>query len=100
MSLIVSIKVVPQSGKQEMAVDKSGTLKCYLKSAPEKGRANKELVRFFADSLKIPQAAIMIIAGDQVRTKKIKIDSALTLEQFLNCFGLQKDHQMGLFKKE
>ncbi len=90
MALIIEVKVTPSSGRRCWLLDKSGRLKCYLKNAPEKGRANMELLEFIADSLKIPIRSISLIAGATGRTKKIKIDTPLTYEQFLERIGLEK----------
>jgi len=89
MALIISLKVVPSSGKQECVLDKAGELKCYLKSQPERGLANKELIGFFSKALKVPQASIMLLSGDTSRKKKIKIDGVSTYEQLLNLLNLE-----------
>lgn len=100
MSLVIEIKVVPSSGQQKCVLDKSNCLKSYLKNPPEKGLANKELIKFLADSLKLPQAAFMIIAGATGRKKKVKIETELSFEEFLQQLGLQKnDQQLSLLKK-
>ena len=89
MALIIAIKVVPNAGKQQCILDKSGHLKCYLKSLPEDGRANRELIKMLAQLCKIPQAEVSIIAGATSRTKKIKIMRELTREQLLHALGLE-----------
>jgi uncharacterized protein YggU (UPF0235/DUF167 family) len=91
MALICTIKVVPSSGRNAWAVDKSGILKCYLKSAPEQGKANKELIKMLADALSIEQKRINIIGGLTSRTKRIKIDLAITIAQL--CQKLNLDYQ-------
>lgn len=73
MTVSLTIKVVPQSGKLKLITDKNGTLKCYLKSPPEDGKANKELITFFSKGLKLPIENITIIQGATSRTKTIKI---------------------------
>lgn len=88
MALIIEVKVVPQSGKSGYELDKKGCLKWHLKSAPEKGLANKELVRALSKELKIPQNDIEIVGGLTSRNKKIKIHTALTFEQFCQKLGL------------
>ena len=93
MALIISVKVVPSSGKYEWVVDKNGALKCYLKSAPEKGAANKELVKNVSKLLKVPQIDIEIIAGLTDRNKTIKIHAALTLQQFLTQVGIYEQQK-------
>lgn len=40
MALMLTIKVVPSSGKNEWKMEANQSLKCYLKSAPEKGMSH------------------------------------------------------------
>ena len=53
MTIVLDIKVVPSSGKQRIEVDKTGKLKCHLKSPPEKGKANHELIKFLSQKLSL-----------------------------------------------
>ena len=84
--MIIEIKVVPLSGKQEFVLDKTGILKCYLKSVPERNAANKELVKLLAQELKITQTEVQVVGGLISRKKKIKIEN-LTEEQFWQRLG-------------
>ncbi len=95
MALILNIKVVPGSGKQKWMLDKTGRLKGYLKSPPQKGLANKELIKLLAKALKIPQQDVTISAGATSRNKTIKIEGDLSVEQVLQLLGIEK--QMSLF---
>ncbi len=83
MSFTVTIHVVPASGMQKVVLAKNGTIKVYLTSQPEKGRANKELIKFLARVLCIPQQAIAILKGDTARTKKLLIEGQYTYDSFL-----------------
>ena len=78
MSFLVIINVVPASGVQKIVLAKNGAIKVYLTSQPEKGRANKELIKFLAQTLNIPQQAIVILKGDISRTKKLLIERPYT----------------------
>jgi uncharacterized protein (TIGR00251 family) len=73
MHIFLEIKVVPSSGKQKCITEEAGDLKCYLKSNPEGGKANKELIKFISKKLKIPQFRIVITSGKTLRKKRIKI---------------------------
>lgn len=84
--MFVDIKVVPSSGKQGFVIDKNGFLKCFLKSAPEKGAANKELIKQISVALKITQAQIEIVSGLTSKKKRLKIEG-LTEEQFWKSLG-------------
>lgn len=83
MSLIFDIKVIPGSGRQKCIVDKSGILKFYLKSQPEKGAANQELIKILSKTLKITQSDIEIVTGLTSHKKKIKINKNISYEQLL-----------------
>lgn len=97
MALLLTIKVIPSSGKQQWRLDKSNVLKCFLKSPPEKGKANAELIKLLANALEIPQAMIEIVGGATARTKRIKIDRAITHAQVLSKLGLEAGIQHALF---
>lgn len=95
MALVIEIKVTPQSGKFKFEQDSKGNLKCFLKSAPEKGAANKELIKGLSKNLRIPQNDIEIIQGATIRNKTIKLHVSLTFEQLCDKLGLI--HQKELF---
>lgn len=84
--MFVEIKVVPASGKQGFVIDKNGFLKCFLKSAPEKGAANKELIKQLSAALKITLVQIEIVSGLTSKKKRLKIEG-LTEEQFWKSLG-------------
>ena len=46
---------------------------------PEKGKANKELIAFLANKLKIAKSSMQIISGELDRWKKIAITSQADL---------------------
>ena len=77
-------------------LDKSGTLRCYLKSAPEKGLANKELIKEVARILSITQQDVEIVSGATRRNKRLKVNLALSLDQLLAILGIER--QQSLFE--
>ncbi len=98
MALIIEIKVFPLSGRQKIVLDSSGILKCFILSAPEDGKANREIIEFFADILGIKKQNIEILSGLISRKKKIAIHIDMTYEQFLHKLGF--DSQAGIFKNK
>jgi uncharacterized protein len=90
MSLIIQVKVVPSSGRSKWAIDKSGTLKAYLKSPPEKGLANQELVKALARALRIAQSEVAIVSGATGRTKRIKINAEVDYNKVLKALGIEQ----------
>jgi len=81
--LIIDISVTTSSGRQAFLLDKSGILKCYLKSAPEHGKANDEIIEILVKKLKIAKNLINIISGRTSRKKKVKIDIDLEYQDLL-----------------
>lgn len=90
MALIVEIKVNPASGRQEIKLDKSNRLKCWLKSPPEQGKANAELITFLAHKLAVAPAAVTMISGQTTRNKRIKIDLSISYDQLLGMLDIQR----------
>ncbi len=72
--MYIQIKVVPKS-RETSFLEKMDdeTYKIRLKSAPEKGRANEELLKFLSDELEIPKDSIKIISGHTDPRKLLKI---------------------------
>lgn len=95
MPLIIMIKVVPSSGRNNWKKDKSGMLKCYLKNPPERNLANIELIKLLADALKVHKQDILIIQGQTTRTKCIKINRDITESELYVLLGIE--HQKSLF---
>ncbi len=89
MPLVIEIKVVPSAGTQKCIINKQGKLTCYVKSPPEDGKANQELIKFFAKTLKIPQAEVRIVAGLTSRNKKISLAPNFSREEVLEALGLE-----------
>lgn len=89
MPLVVEVKVTPSSGRQAWVLEPSGQIKCFLKSPPEDGKANKELVTSLAKLLGLSASAVSILSGLQSRKKIIRIAVPMTYEQFLNKLGFE-----------
>lgn len=89
MTVRLEIKVTPQSGKQHIIHDKSGTIKCFLKSAPEGGKANNELIKMLSKMLSVPQEQITILQGVTSRKKLIKIETPLDIQAIMHLLGLE-----------
>jgi hypothetical protein len=95
MAFIFDVKVFPSSGRKDWVIDKTGNLKCYLKSPAEQGKANEELIKSLSKALGIPQNMISISSGAQSRKKQIKVDADMTYNKLLELLGI--DWQMDMF---
>lgn len=69
------IKVIPGSPKNEITeIMEDETVKIRIKAAPERGKANKELIKFLSTELGVPKSSIEIISGkfDPLKLVQIK----------------------------
>lgn len=70
--------MIPKSSKNEISEiitdgDGEQTIKIRIKAAPEKGKANVELINFLAKELNIDKSQISILSGKTQQIKLIKI---------------------------
>ena len=77
MAVVIELKVIPNSKQQGFEQDKSGLIKCRLKSKPEGGKANEELIRLLSKTIGIPTDCFKILRGATSRNKMIKIDTQI-----------------------
>ncbi len=92
--MIIEIKVVPSSGRLGCKLE-GERLKCFLKSVPEKGKANKELISYLAKMLKLSVRDITIITGATSKLKRIKIETEKTFDDL--CDALHIERQTTIF---
>ena len=71
----IRVKVIPKSSKTELAgYLPDGTWKIKIAAAPEKGKANRELVAFLSEHLGVAKSHIRIVSGETSHLKRIQVD--------------------------
>ncbi|NHJ33250.1 MAG: YggU family protein [Asgard group archaeon] len=83
--VVLRLQVKPNSKKQELVIDSSNSITIFVKAPPDKGKANKELLKFIAKILKKSSSEITIVAGLTSRDKTIVIqnDDKLSIQKKL-----------------
>ena len=71
--ITIDIYVQPGAKTSTICGTHDNKLKLKIAAEPTDGKANKEVIKFFAKLLKLPQKAIEIINGDKSRNKRIII---------------------------
>lgn len=71
--MIITIRIIPKAHKNEIVGWENDELKIRIRSVPEKGKANQELIDFLSKKLGISKSQIEIISGTTSRHKKISI---------------------------
>ena len=72
-ALSFAVRVQPRASRDEIAGAWQDGLKIRLTAPPVDDRANEALRRLLAARLKVPLAAVRIVAGERSRSKRIEI---------------------------
>lgn len=73
-NLYIKIKVRVNTSKFELVdIMSDDTLKINLAAAPEKNKANKELINYLAKIFSVNKKNIVIISGNKERVKLIRL---------------------------
>ncbi len=72
----ISIRVIPNASKTEVAGKEGATWKIRLAAPPVDGKANEALVEFLSDVLDVPKSSIDIIKGQSSKQKIVEIPTS------------------------
>lgn len=64
---------MPRAHRSEISGLHANSLKIRLQAPPVEGKANQALIRFLADLLDVPQAALRLVSGETGRDKKVLV---------------------------
>lgn len=68
-----TIRVTPKASSNRIKTEDDGSIRVYVTTAPEDGKANKKVIEVLAKELKIAKSRIAIIKGETSRDKTIVI---------------------------
>ena len=72
---ILNIKIIPNAKNSEfITIMYNWVLKIKIAAIPEKWRANKELICFLSQELRLKKDCITIISGETSQLKRIRIN--------------------------
>jgi len=74
-SMKLKIKVVPSSSKDCVAGRLGDSLKVKVKAPPEKGKANKAVIKVLEKTLKLSKGSVIIESGQTSQLKIISINN-------------------------
>ncbi len=69
----IKLRVVPNAPESKIVGEYGDALKVKIKAPPLDGKANEEVVRFFARHYGVNKAAVKIIFGETSKDKMIEI---------------------------
>ena len=68
------VKVVPGASREGVMGWLGDSLKVRVQAPPEKGKANKAVVKLLADVLNVPRASIELVRGETVANKVFAVN--------------------------
>ncbi|MCW5907881.1 MAG: DUF167 domain-containing protein [Chitinophagales bacterium] len=73
--MILRIKVKPGSKTDEIVREADGTVKVKIRAQPIEGKANKYLIEFLSEILRLPKSKINLLKGETNSFKTLEIDA-------------------------
>jgi uncharacterized protein len=82
----LEIKAIPHAQKNEVVGWLGVALKVKIHASPVKGKANKELCAFLAETLSLPKNSVRLLQGESSQKKIIQING-LSREEVAAAFS-------------
>jgi len=80
--VVILIRVKPSNRTNRLLVDKEGKFTFQVKTLPIKGKANREIIKWFSKKLHISNKSVSIIKGLKSKEKTLEI-SGVEMKQIL-----------------
>ncbi|MBA7672104.1 hypothetical protein ES703_80276 [subsurface metagenome] len=87
--VVFMAKIVPGGSRTGLCGLLNGMLKIKISAAPEKGKANQELVGFLAKKLGVKKKAVSIISGQTKPVKQVQV-LGISTETLLKKLNLNR----------
>ena len=84
---VLHVRVIPKSSLTQIKKWEEEILWVSLQAIPEKGKANKELLKFLSKKLSLPVSKITLLSGEHSRHKKVRLQG-IASDELLQRMGL------------
>lgn len=71
--VVIEVTARPGASRRGVIGVSAERLLIGVNSRPEKGKANDELIEYLAHELRVPRSALLIVRGETLRRKTIRI---------------------------
>ena len=71
--VIIDVHVRAGARERSLQDDGAGVIKIKTPVAPEKGKANRDVVDMLAEHFKVPKSCVILLRGESASRKKFKI---------------------------
>ncbi len=72
----ILVKIHCQAGRDRVDGVQAGRVKISVTAAPEKGKANKAVLKVLSEALGVPRSALTIVSGEASREKTVVAQGA------------------------
>ncbi len=76
----LSVYVQPGASADRIEGEYNAMLKVRISAPPEKGKANKALIRLLSATLGIPKSGVTVVKGETCRAKQLKLNGISAAE--------------------
>lgn len=83
--VLVEVRVIPKASSNEIVGWEGESLKVRVTAAPDKGKANKAVVKLLADELDVAKSDIVVVKGETSRDK-VLLFRGMTAEDVTDVF--------------
>lgn len=84
----IAVQLAPKAKKTEVVGVVEDMLRIRLQAQPVDGKANEALIRFVADTLRLPKSAVSLTHGFTSKRKLLELrDTRYTLEEIKAAFS-------------
>jgi len=77
---VISVHAAPRASKDTIAGTHGDALKVRLNAPPVDGKANDRLLKFLAEKLGVPGAAVSLLRGQSSREKQVLVSGLAAAE--------------------
>lgn len=87
---VLTVKACPRANRTGIAGVDAEWVRVRIQAPPVDGKANAELVRFFAETFGLPKRAVEILSGDTGRLKRVKLHGVMAQDCSARLSGAEE----------
>jgi len=88
--VVFGLKVIPGASKDSIAGLMGGLLKVKVATVARQGKANRQVIRFIADKLKVKKRQVEIDSGLRSHKKRLRV-SGVSARYVMDRFNLKQE---------
>jgi len=74
IGVTLEVRATPKAASNSIKGFRNGALLVHITAAPDKNKANEEIIKLLSNLLNIPKSAIAILRGHTSRNKTLSLD--------------------------